>query len=80
MVCGLEGNNQIFSMQIRPLFVSVVSCIHVVSIKSKPSAILLLNRLHKVFVLSHSVQVMVEIRCAAMSLTIARLFQDHSII
>lgn len=34
----------------------IVSCIYVVSIKSKPSAILLLNHLHKVSVPSPSVQ------------------------
>lgn len=34
----------------------IVSCIYVVSIKSKPSAILLLNHLRKLFVLSHNVQ------------------------
>lgn len=43
------------------VYLSIVSCIHVVSIRSKPSAILLLNHLHKVFVLSQSVQVMVKI-------------------
>lgn len=60
----------IFSMQIRPLSVSTVSCIHIVSIRSKPSAILLLNCLRKVFVPSHSVQVVGKIGCASGILSI----------